>query len=127
MSAENDIRKASDNFYPAFNTTLNRNWTTHGGCMVTQSRHLHNAPRCWDRIRVGSDPRFVGIFSQNCSNGRVELRDQRISVNDGLPCKTGADHVNVLIAKEQGLAKSPGIQRFRSPKQRVESGSPPPL
>jgi hypothetical protein len=57
MSAGNDIRKTSDNFYAALNTTLNRNWTTHGECMVTYSRRLHDAPTAgtefeWEQIRV---------------------------------------------------------------------------
>jgi hypothetical protein len=40
------------------------------------------------------------------------VRDQCISVNHGLACETGTDHGNVLIAKEQRLAKYQGIQTF---------------
>jgi hypothetical protein len=40
-------------------------------------------------------------FAKISSNGRVELRDQRICIDEDLAYETGTEHVNVLIAKDQ--------------------------
>jgi ketosteroid isomerase-like protein len=50
----------------------------------------------WDEIRASWEN-----FAKISSNGRVELRDQRICVGEDLAYETGREHVNVLIAKDQ--------------------------
>ena len=78
---------------------------TDGGCVVTQSRRFNNVPSGgievgWDEIRASWEN-----FAKISSNGRVELRDQRICVGEDLAYETGTEHVNVLIGKDQVQAK----------------------
>ena len=50
----------------------------------------------WDEVRASWEN-----FAKISSNGRVELRDQRICVGEELAYETGKEHVNVLLAKDQ--------------------------
>lgn len=65
MSAENDIRKASDKFYAALDRTINGDANTDGGCVVTKLRRFHTAPYRWKPSRLGRGPRIVGKFKQD--------------------------------------------------------------
>ena len=69
--------------------------------MVTQSDVTAMHPIDAIARGLGRDPCFVGNFAKISSNGRVELRDQRICVGEDLAYETGREHVNVLIAKDQ--------------------------
>ena len=82
MSAESDIRKASDKFYAALNSILNGDWTPMADV--------------WSRS--------PDVSTMHPPNGRVELRDQRISIGEDLAYETGTEHVNVLIAKAKAQA-----------------------
>jgi ketosteroid isomerase-like protein len=53
----------------------------------------------WGEIRASWEN-----LAKICSNGTVELRDQRISVGEDLAYETGTEHVNVMIAKDQAQA-----------------------
>jgi ketosteroid isomerase-like protein len=53
----------------------------------------------WDEIRASWED-----LAKICSKGRVELRDQRISIGEDLAYETGTEHVNVMIAKDQAQA-----------------------
>jgi hypothetical protein len=50
----------------------------------------------WDEIRASWEN-----LAKICSNGRVELRDQRICVGEDLAYVTGSEHVNLFIMKDQ--------------------------
>jgi SnoaL-like protein len=101
MNAENDIRKASDKFYAALNSTLNGDWTLMAEVWsrnpdVSTMHPARGTEVGWDEIRASWEN-----FAKISSNGRVELRDQRISAGEDLGYETGTEHVNLLIAKDQ--------------------------
>jgi ketosteroid isomerase-like protein len=105
MSAKEDIRKASDKFYRALNSTLNGDSTSMADVWsrnadVSAMHPIDGIAAGWDEIRASWDN-----FAKISSNGRVELRDQRICVGEDLACETGFEHVNVLIGKDQIQAK----------------------
>ncbi|HET9374302.1 MAG TPA: nuclear transport factor 2 family protein [Chthoniobacterales bacterium] len=104
MSAENDIRKASDKFYAALNCVLNGDWTPMGDVWsrnpgVSTMHPTGGTQVGWDEIRTSWEN-----LAKICSNGRVELSDQRISVGEDLAYETGTEHVNVLIGKDKAQA-----------------------
>jgi len=104
MSAENDVRKASDKFYAALNSVLNGDWTPMADVWsriadVSAMHPVGGTQVGWDEIRASWEN-----LAKICSNGRVQLRDQRISVGEDLAYETGTEHVNVLIAKGQAQA-----------------------
>ena len=101
MSIENDIRKASDKFYAALNSTLNGDWTPMADVWsrnpdVSTMHPVGGTEVGWDEIRASWEN-----LAKICSNGRVELRDQRICVGEDLAYVTGTEHVNLLIVKDQ--------------------------
>jgi ketosteroid isomerase-like protein len=104
MSAESDIRKASDKFYAALNSILNGDWTPMADVWsrspdVSTMHPPGGTEVGWDEIRASWEN-----LAKICSNGRVELRDQRISIGEDLAYETGTEHVNVLIAKAKAQA-----------------------
>jgi hypothetical protein len=101
MSAEEDIRKASDKFYAALNSTLNGDWTPMADVWsrnpdVSTMHPPGGTEVGWDEIRASWEN-----FAKISSSGMVELRDQRICVGEDLAYETGTEHVNVLMAKDQ--------------------------
>ena len=87
MSTEEDIRKASAKFYAGLNSTLNGDSTPMAMCGHT----IQTFPQCillmiavgWDEIRASLEN-----FAKISSNGRVELRDQRICVGEDIAYET---------------------------------------
>jgi SnoaL-like domain len=82
MSAENDVRKASDKFYAALNSVLNGDWTPMADVWsriadVSAMHPVVGTQVGWDEIRASWEN-----LAKICSNGRVQLRDQRISVGE---------------------------------------------
>jgi hypothetical protein len=78
MSAENDIRKASDKFYAALNSTLNGDCTPMADVWsrnpeVSAMHPIGGTEIGWGEIRASWEN-----LAKICSNGTVELRDQRI-------------------------------------------------
>jgi ketosteroid isomerase-like protein len=101
MSAENDIRKASDNFYAALNSTLNGDCTPMADVWsrnpeVSAMHPVGGTEIGWGEIRASWEN-----LAKICSNGTVELRDQRISVGEDLAYETGREHVDLSTAKDQ--------------------------
>ena len=104
MSAENDIRKASDKFYAALNSTLNGDCTPMADVWsrnpeVSAMHPVGGTEIGWGEIRASWEN-----LAKICSNGTVELREQRISVGEDLAYETGTEHVKVMIAKDQAQA-----------------------
>ena len=85
MSTEEDIRKASDKFYAALNSTLNGDGTPMADVWsrnpdVTAMHPIDGIAVGWDEIRASWEN-----FAKISANGRVELRDQRICVGEEVP------------------------------------------
>src|SRR6516164_6623491 len=104
MSVENDIRKASDKFYAALNSTLNGDWTPMADVWshnpdVSTMHPVGGTEVGWDEIGASWEN-----LAKICSNGRVELRDQRIYGGEDLAYETGTEHVNVMMAKDEAQA-----------------------
>jgi ketosteroid isomerase-like protein len=105
MSAEEDIRKASDKFYRALNSTLNGDSTPMADVWSrnpdVSAMHPSDAIATgWEEIRASWEK-----FARISSNGKVELRDQRICVGEDLAYEIGFEHVNGLMGKDQFQAK----------------------
>jgi ketosteroid isomerase-like protein len=105
MSTEDDIRKASDKFYAALNSTQNGDSTPMADVWsrnpeVSAMHPIDAIEVGWEAIRTSWEN-----LAKICSKGRVELRDQRICVGEDLAYETGTEHVNVLVAKDQLQAK----------------------
>ena len=104
MSVENDIRKTSGKFYAALNGVVNGDWTamidvwSHNPDVSTM-HPIGGRQIGWDEVRT-----WWENLAKICPNGRVELRDQRISVGEDLAYETGTEHVNVLIGKDKAQA-----------------------
>jgi ketosteroid isomerase-like protein len=101
MSRENGIRKASDKFYAALNSTLNGDWTPMSDVWsrnpdVSTMHPVGGTEIGWDEIRASWEN-----LTKICSSGRVELRDQRICIGEDLAYVTGTEHVNLLTVKDQ--------------------------
>ena len=104
MSPEKDIRKTSDKFYAALNSILNGDWSPMADVWSRRpevsAMHPPGGTQVgWDEIRASWEN-----LAKICSKGRVELRDQRISVGEDLAYETGTEHVNVMIVKDQAQA-----------------------
>ena len=105
MSTEEDIRKASAKFYAGLNSTLNGDSTPMADVWshnpdVSAMHPIDAIAVGWDEIRASLEN-----FAKISSNGRVELRDQRICVGEDLAYETGFEHVNGLLGKDQIQAK----------------------
>ena len=105
MSTEEDIRKASAKFYAGLNSTLNGDSTPMADVWshnpdVSAMHPIDAIAVGWDEIRASWEN-----FAKISSNGRVELRDQRICVGEDLAYETGFEHVNGLLGKDQIQAK----------------------
>src|ERR1700751_2479227 len=98
MSAENDIRKASDKFYAALNRTIDGDatqmadvWSQNAD--VSTMHPTGGSQVGWDEVR----PSWENL-AKICSNGSVKLSDQRICAGDDFSYEVGTEHVDVLIA-----------------------------
>ena len=105
MSAEEDIRRASDKFYRALDSTLNGDSTPMADVWSrnadVSAMHPSDAIATgWEEIRASWEK-----FAKISSNGKVELRDQRICVGEDLAYEIGFELVNGLMGKDQVQAK----------------------
>src|SRR5262249_11185571 len=104
MSVENDIRKASDKFYAALNSTLNGDWTPMADVWSHNPDVSAMHPVGGTEVGWGEIGDWWKNLAKICSKGRVELRDQRISVGEDLAYETGTENVNVMMAKDEAQA-----------------------
>lgn len=101
MSANDEVRSASTQFYGALNgmaggdaTAMAGIWS-HGSDVTamhpTGGRHVG-----WDAVR-GSFEQFAGLASE----GKVELKDQVIHVGGEMACELGVERGQIRIAGQQ--------------------------
>jgi hypothetical protein len=89
MSAENDIRKASDKFYSALNRMLNGDpapmvdaWSHNSD--VSTMHPIGGSQIGWDEVRASWKNQ-----AKICSNGQLRLSDQRICVSSDFSYELG--------------------------------------
>ena len=98
MSAEDDIRKASDKFYAALKRTINGDatqmaevWSQNSD--VSTLHPIGGSQVGWDEVRVSWEN-----LSKICSNGSVKLTDQRVCAGADFSYEAGTEHVAALVA-----------------------------
>ncbi len=97
MSAEDEVRAASERFYAALNSMANGDASAmaeiweHGG-EVTVQHPIGGRDVGWDQI-AESWQRVAAI----ASDGRVERRDQRLSVIGDAAFESGVEQVSVKL------------------------------
>jgi len=101
MSTEEDVHKASAQFYAALNrmtdgdaTPLAAIWSH--GAAVTTMHPIGGRQVGWDEVR-GSFEQVAGL----ASGGHVELRDQNIQVVGDMAYEVGVEHGQAKLAGEQ--------------------------
>jgi ketosteroid isomerase-like protein len=101
MSAENDVRKASEQFYAALNRMANGDasslgdaWSHNGS--VTAMHPIGGLQVGWDKVRES----FQQV-AQLASEGRVRLDDQRIQVTGDLAYELGYERGQIKLGGEQ--------------------------
>ena len=124
MSPEKDIRKASDKFYAALNSILNGDWSPMADVWSRRpevsAKHPPGGTQVgWDEIRASWEN-----LAKICSKGRVELREQRISVGEDLAYETSIGACECYDCERPSSGRSSDIQRFPPRRQRVKDGSP---
>ena len=97
MSAEQEVRKASAQFYAALNLMANGNaralsdvWS-HGSA-VTTMHPIGGRQVGWDEVRGSWEQ-----VAQAASDGKVELKDQLIRVSGDLAYELGVEHVEFKL------------------------------
>ena len=101
MSAENEVRKASAQFYAALNSMVSGDaspladiWSHSKD--VTTMHPIGGREVGWDEVR-GSWEQVAAIASQ----GQVELTEQLIRVGDGLAYEEGIERGHAMMAGER--------------------------
>lgn len=101
MSTEDDVRKASTQFYAALASMIDGDATPLSGiwshsATVTTMHPIGGRQVGWDAVR-GSFEQVAGI----ATGGHAELRDQRIQVAGDMAYEVGVESGQVTIAGEQ--------------------------
>lgn len=101
MSTEDDVRKASTQFYAALSSMIDGDAAPLGGiwshsATVTTMHPIGGRQVGWDEVR-GSFEQVAGI----ASGGHAELRDQSIQVAGDMAYEVGVESGQVTIAGEQ--------------------------
>lgn len=101
MSAEDDVRKASAQFYAALNSMLGGDTASLAGiwshsASVTTLHPIGGRQAGWDEVRGSFEQ--VG---QLASGGHVELRDQGIQVAGDMAYEVGVEHGQAALAGER--------------------------
>jgi ketosteroid isomerase-like protein len=101
MSAENDVREASAQFYAALNSMVSGDagpladiWSHSKD--VTTMHPVGGREVGWDEVR-GSWEQVAAIASE----GQVELTDQLIRVGDGMAYEEGIERGHAMMAGER--------------------------
>ena len=101
MSTEDDVRKASKQFYAALNRMANGDAGTMAeiwarDAAVTAMHPIGGCHVGWDAIKGSFDQ-----FAQLASGGTIELKEQRIRVADDMACEVGTEHGQLKLAGQQ--------------------------
>ncbi|WP_202330573.1 YybH family protein [Mesorhizobium sp. L-8-3] len=98
MTTEDEVRKASEQFYAALNRMTKGDsgaladiWSH--GAAVTAMHPIGGREVGWDAVRASFDR-----VAQLASDGRVELKDQLIRVAGNVAYETGVEHGQVTLA-----------------------------
>jgi ketosteroid isomerase-like protein len=98
---QNEVRKASEQFYAALNRMLNGNagpltaiWSH--GAAVTTMHPIGGREVGWDQVR-GSWEQVAKL----ASDGKVELKDQRVQVSGNMAYEVGVEHGQFKLAGQQ--------------------------
>lgn len=98
MSTEDDVRMASNQFYSALNRTLNGDagpmeavWSHRSDVCVMHSTGGRQVG--WDEVRASWE-----TVAKICSNGQLNVRDQRICIGSDVAYEFGTEHLEVLLA-----------------------------
>jgi len=98
MSTEGEVRKASKQFYAGLNRMLNGDadplqdiWSH--GTAVTAMHPIGGLHVGWDAVRES-----FGNVAELASDGKVELKDQRIQVLGDVACEAGTERGQVKLA-----------------------------
>jgi ketosteroid isomerase-like protein len=98
MSAENEVRAASEKFYSALNRmakgeagTMTEIWSH--GAQVTAFHPIGGRDVGWDKIG-GSFEQVAKI----ASDGQIKLADQIIQVGGDMACETGTEKGRLVLA-----------------------------
>lgn len=101
MSAEDDVRKVSKQFYAALSRMCNGDahalaevWS-HGGA-VTALHPIGGREVGWDAVKQS-----FGKVAELSSGGKVELKDQLIHVVGDLAYEVGVEHGQIKLAGRQ--------------------------
>lgn len=101
MSAENEVRKASEQFYAALNRMANGDASTMAdawshSATVTTMHPIGGREVGWDEVKGP-----WGQVSQLASGGQVNLNDQLIQVSGDMAYEVGTEQGQFTMAGEQ--------------------------
>lgn len=101
MSTENEVRKASNQFYASLNQMLNGDaqslsdiWSH--GSTATTLHPIGGRQVGWDEIQQSWEQ-----VAQIASDGKVELKDQFIHTIGDVACETGTEHGAFKLAGQK--------------------------
>ena len=101
MSTENEVRKASEQFYAALNGMLNGDaealskiWSHESA--VTTMHPIGGRQVGWDQVQDS----WVQV-AQLSSDGKVQLKDQLIRVAGDMACEVGTEHAEFKLGGEK--------------------------
>jgi uncharacterized protein (TIGR02246 family) len=101
MSAEEEVRKASQQFYAALNRMANGDsaamadvWSH--GATVTAMHPIGGREVGWDAVRASFEQ-----VAKVSSDGKIELKDQLIRVAGDVACEVGVEQGQLKLAGHQ--------------------------
>jgi len=101
MSTENEVRKASEQFYAALNRMLNGDagslasiWSHASG--VTTMHPIGGRQVGWEQVKESWTQ-----VAQLASDGKVQLKDQLIRVAGDMACEVGTEHAEFKLGGEK--------------------------
>jgi ketosteroid isomerase-like protein len=101
MTTEDEVRKASAQFYAALNHMLNGDasalsdiWS-HGPA-VTTMHPIGGRQMGWDEVRESWEQ-----VAKVASEGKVELKEQYIRVSGDLACEVGVEHADFKLGGQK--------------------------
>jgi len=113
MSAENEVRKASEQFYAALNRMANGDassmpdvWSH--SATVTTMHPIGGREVGWDEVKGP-----WGQVAQMASDGQVNLNDQLIQVDGDMAYEVGTEQGQATMAGEQVVFNQPVTNIYR--------------
>jgi len=91
MSTENEVRKASARFYAALNQMANGDASALAAAWLQDGNVSAMHPIGGCEVGWGNVGTSFGNVAELASNGKIELRDQRIFAGSDMACETGIE------------------------------------